>query len=225
MCFVSLSVPKPAKESYLHHRPTPYSNEVTVPLHSAQNSLTTITVCLPPLNPSTLVTKTLFSFSPTLVDGKLASSSASSRCCLASPGCEKTSARRGLHSDSISERWASPPMLKMRARERGAAKALRTERGGTRQAGRECAVRGLARPSNVSCSCKLVSGYGEELHSGEDRGEREAYEEVAGVALQHRRIAYHAIYDKLQGCGDFVIRGRKQNVYIAYQQPLHKIDA
>jgi hypothetical protein len=137
----------------------PYSNEVTVPLHSAQNSFTTTTVCLPPLNPSTLVTKTRFSFSPTLEDGNPVSSKAASRCCLASAGWEKTSARRGLHNDSISERWASPPMLKMRAWERGPAKAVRTERGGTRQEGREWAVRGLARPSNVSCvSRALASG-------------------------------------------------------------------
>ena len=115
--------------------PAPYSNEVTVPLHRAQNSFTTTTVCLPPLNPNTFARKTLFSFSPTLVEGNWGSMSPSSRCALASPGWEKTSARSGLHNDSISERWASPPMLKMRARERGVAKAVMIARGATRQDG------------------------------------------------------------------------------------------
>jgi hypothetical protein len=199
---------------YLPFSP-PYSNEVTVPLHNAQNSLTTTTVCLPPLNPNTFAANTLFSFSPTLVEGKPGSSRACSRCCLASPGCENTSARRGLHSDSISERWASPPTLKMRARERGAAKAPRTERGGTRQGGREWAVRGLVRPSKVSYISRAVSvGYMQRRPSGEDRDEKGAYEEVAGVALQHGRIAYHAVDDKLQDSGDFLVRGREQNIYV-----------
>jgi hypothetical protein len=63
-----------------------YTNEVTVPLHKAQNSLTTTTVCLLPLNPSNLAKNILFALSSTLLDGKLGSTKACSRCTFASAG-------------------------------------------------------------------------------------------------------------------------------------------
>ena len=62
-------------------------------------------------------------------------------------------------------------------------------------------------------------------HSGQGRDDKEAYEEVAGVAFQHRRIAYHAVNDKLQSCSNLIIGRREQNIYIANQQPLHEVNA
>lgn len=64
--------------------------------------------------------------------------------------------------------------------------------------------------------CVYVSiGYIERKSTGEGRDERRAYEEVAGIALEHGRIAHHAVNDKLQNSSNFVVRGREQNVYIA----------
>jgi len=70
------------------------------------------------------------------------------------------------------------------------------------------------------CFAYVSVGYMEGKSSGEGRDDREAYEEVASVALEHGRIAYHAVYDKLQNSSNLVVGWREQNIYIADKQPL-----
>ena len=90
----------------LRHR-MHHSNLLTVPLHVAQNSLTTTFVCLFPLRLITLARNILLSLPSIARLSNLSSINASSRYFLAL-GIPKTKARRGLHRASTSERCARP---------------------------------------------------------------------------------------------------------------------
>lgn len=128
--------------------PLSHSYELTVPLQTAQNSLTTIFVCLPPLNIVTFCKNVRLSASPTFWLGNCDETRACSRCRLAA-GWVKINDRKGLQSESSSLRWALPPISFISALARRGLNSLMTAAGGMRVDGRSVRAFGPVRSMKV----------------------------------------------------------------------------